>query len=155
MTYLGNGNLENPTSTSTITHMQAAGHAMGHRIIATNATIPSSIQNNTSFQIIVNWQNIGLTPPYYDWNVVFELRNTNNNIAVWSGTSSKQLRLFLPSTSATPTTDTFSITGIVANTYKLVMIIKDANNYMAPMKLGITGIQSDGSYILSNSIQVI
>ena len=143
----GNGNY--PSCTSAVrTAVTASSKDSGYRIILEGGGITSPLVHGSAFQISLNWKNIGIAPTYEDWNVVFELRNSNG-AAVWTGTSSFNPRLFLPG--ATTVADNFALpSSVTAGSYKMYLIIKDPNGYRKPLPLAITGRNTDGSYLLGS-----
>jgi hypothetical protein len=66
-----------------------------------------------------------------------------------------KLKLFLPASSGTTTTDNFTLPSSVGNgTYKLVVKVKDPKNYSPNLKLAISGANSDVSYTLNSAVTV-
>lgn len=152
----GNGNFNNAINATIQNNFRAASKAAGYRLIlgATGATITTSPTAGGSFQIVLPWQNLGASPTYENWNVVFRLKNANT--VLWTGTSSFNPRLFLPSGSATTITDNFTLSSVPAGTgYTLTMSVQDPNGYRLPMPLFITIPQNaDGSYTIATGIAV-
>ena len=115
---------------------------------------PLLLRQAQPFAITLNWKNVGLSPTYDNWDVVYELKNSGGT-TVWSGTSAFELRLFLPQTNATVRTDNFTVpTSVAAGTYSLIMYVKDPTGYRQPLPLAITGRRSDGGYVLRSSVNV-
>ena len=158
-TSIGNGNYgsSNPTDCAK-ENIRAAFKAAGYRIILEAGSISSSIKTGTAFALTLNWKNIGIAPTYEKWDVVFELKDADNN-KVWSDTShfSPGSKLagsaLLPSSAATPATDNFTLPASVQpGNYTLNLIIKDPTGYRPPLPLAITGRNKDGSYTLKNIV---
>ncbi len=156
-TSFGNGNYGGgvaPSQLNTRNRIRAASKASGYRLQLEGGSMATSITTGTAFSITLNWRNVGLSPSYENWNVVYELKNSGGT-TVWSGNSGMQLRLFLPQASATARTDNFTVpTSVPAGTYSLIMYIRDPNNYRQPLPLAITGRRSDGGYVLRSSVTV-
>ncbi len=153
-TSFGNGNYGGTLSSAEGSNVRAASKACGYRIKLLSGQAPASITKNTSFNINTVWQNVGIAPAYDNWSVVFELQNASN-AAVWSGTSTRALKLFLPATAGTTTSDKFTLPATVtAGTYKLVVKVKDPNGYRPNMQLAINGRNNDGSYTLLTGVVV-
>ena len=147
-TSFGNGNY-GTTPTSTIkSRVRAASKACGYRLILEGGSLAL---NGNNLTVTLNWKNIGLTPAYENWNVEFELKNSNNQ-TVWHGQSQFKPKWFLPSTTATMVTDNF--TSLPVGTFKLNIIIKDPNGYRDPLPLAIAGRNADGSYPLVQQITI-
>ncbi|MGZ8525842.1 MAG: DUF4832 domain-containing protein, partial [Chitinophagaceae bacterium] len=153
-TSFGNGNYGNVSINAIGDQVRAASKASGYRLKILSGEAPQAIAKNAAFNIKTVWQNVGLAPTYENWNVVFELQNAGNT-AVWSGISSKKLKLFLPATSGTPTTDNFKLPATVpAGTYKLVVRIKDPGGYRQNISLAVNGRNADGSYTIFSNVTV-
>ncbi|MEP7374352.1 MAG: DUF4082 domain-containing protein [Chitinophagaceae bacterium] len=139
-------------------NIKNAFKAAGYRIILESGNISNTIRRGSAFTILLNWKNIGIAPTYEKWNVVFELKDANNNNA-WSGTSQFSPgpkiagSALLPSSAATPAIDNLTLpANIQPGNYKLNLIIKDPTGYRAPLPLAITGRNPDGSYTLKNIV---
>ncbi len=156
-TSFGNGNygVDNPPACAQ-DNIRAAFKAAGYRIILEGGNVSSVIQPGGSLVISLQWKNIGISPTYEKWDVVFELKNSDGNV-VWSGASrfspgavGSSLAL-LPSSEATVSNDHFTLPGSIADgNYTLDLIIKDPSGYRAPLPLAINGRNADGSYTLKN-----
>lgn len=154
-TSFGNGNWLGYPNPATRDRIRAAWKRTGYRLKITVGNAPTVINKTIAFNIVVNWVNSGITPAYNDWTVVYELQ-TGGGTVVWTGTSSKVLKLFRPDQGTVQTTDVLTVPNSVSNgTYKLVVRVKDPlNNYRPNMKLAIQGRNADGSYTIFNSVTV-
>jgi hypothetical protein len=154
VTSFGNGNFNNGVNATIQNSFRAASKAAGYRIVLTSGSMTTTLTGGSSFNLSLNWQNIGAAPDYKNWNVTFELRNSNNAV-VWTGTSSFNPKLFLPSGSPTAISDNFTLPSTVPQgTYGMYLIIRDPVGFRKPLPLGITGVNSDGSYLLRSNITV-
>jgi hypothetical protein len=134
--------------------VRASSKATGYRLKIINGQAPDTLVKNKAFTIKTVWQNTGIAPSYDNWSVVFELQNTSNAV-VWSGTSTRVLRLFLPAVTGATTTDNFTLTNTVpAGTYKLVVRVKDPANYRPNIRLAVNGRNADGSYTMLEKVLV-
>ncbi len=141
----GNGNIANATSSSTVSDIQSASFAAGARLQITSGSISSNISVGSAFALTLNWQNVGASPLYESWNTNFELRNGSTVVASW--TSSFNPKLFLPG--STTVTDNLTVPSTVSpGNYSLYLIIRDPNGYRKPLPLSISGVNSDGSYLI-------
>jgi hypothetical protein len=144
----GNGNLESPSSTCVRTNVRNASKASGYRLVVTDGSMTTSLTTGTQFTINLKWQNLGITPTYEKWNVVYQLRNASNQV-VWNGTSSFKPQMFLPLASPTLVQDNFTLpVDIPAGTYNFMMVVTDPANYRKPLPLAIKGRNTDGSYLI-------
>ena len=153
-TSFGNGNYGVTPTTIIKDRVRAASKATGYRLKIVSGEAPPTITRNIAFNIKTTWQNVGLAPTYENWNVVFELQTTTN-VVKWSGISTKILKLFLPATAGSLTTDLFTVpTTVPAGTYKLVVRVKDPIAYRPNINLAINGRNADGSYTVLSSVVV-
>ena len=156
-TSFGNGNYGGgtaPGQLATRDRIRAASKASGYRLILEGGSMTTAITTGTPFSLALNWKNIGLSPTYDNWDIVYELKNSGGT-TVWSGTSALKLRLFLPQTNATVQTDNLTVpTSVAAGTYSLILYIKDPVGYRQPLPLAITGRRTDGGYVLRSSVNV-
>ena len=149
----GNGNYPNASDGNLVANVRASSLAAGYRIILTGGSMTTTLSSNSSFNISLNWQNIGVAPTYDTWNTTYELRNSSGT-AVWSGESSFSPRLFIPQSSATTVSDNFTLSSVASGTYSLYLIVRDPSGYNKPLPLAINGRNSDGSYLLRSNITV-
>ena len=145
-TSFGNGNYGTSPTSTIKSRVRASSKACGYRLIIEGGSINAACRN---ISITLNWKNTGQAPTYEKWDVLFELKNTNN-VVVWTGTSLFKPRHFLPAAGALPVTDNFSLPGgLPTGTYNLNVIIRDPNGYRDPLPLAITGRNTDGSYTVT------
>jgi hypothetical protein len=149
----GNGNFPDAGNSGLQSNVRTASRLSGYRIVLTGGNMTTTLGQNASFNISLNWQNIGLAPSYENWTTTFELRNSSGGVA-WSGNSSFKMKLFQPSGSATTVSDNFTLSGVSPGAYSLYLIIRDPNGYKKPFPLAIKGRNDDGSYLLRNKVTV-
>lgn len=153
-TSFGNGNWGGFPNSSVQNIIRSAFKRCGYRLKITTGEAPTIITRSSAFTIKTNWVNVGVTPAYNNWTVQFELQ-TGGGTVVWTGTSSKVLKLFRPDQGTVETTDVLTVPNSVsAGTYKLVVRVKDPVNYRPNMRLAIQGRNSDGTYTIFNSVTV-
>jgi hypothetical protein len=152
-TRIGNGNY-GTSSTTLNNNMRAAYLAMGYRYNITGGNMTTTLTAGSNFNITLSWQNVGLTPSYDNWKAQYELRNAAG-VVFGTWTSAINLRTFLPSGTPTTFNENFALTPIPAGTYNLFLIVRDAQGYMQPLPLAITGRQADGAYPLRSGINVV
>ena len=147
----------NPTSYSTFNDPQALENfrkmyaIMGFRYLITSAT---TVRQDGTLGITLNWLNIGLTPTYDSWKVRFFIKNESGE-EIWSGFSTIDLRTVFPAEKtppgevnaekATPHTDSFSD---VPEGGSLYMEIIDPDGISPKMALSIKGRTPEGAYLL-------
>lgn len=153
-TSFGNGNYGVTPNTTIANNVRAAAKASGYRIKLLSGEAPSTMTRNTPVTIKTVWQNVGIAPTYETWDVMFELQDASNVVKA-SGKSTRVLKLYLPETAGSTTTDTFTVPSTVpTGTYKLVVRVKDPKNYRPNMQLAINGRNADGSYTLLKTVTV-
>jgi len=143
----------------------------GYRYAITSAAVPASIAPGSAVPITVRWTNFGAAPSYDNWQVVYELRDSDNTV-VKTVQSALALRDIAAEQNYTDTTqdpasatndDTFSlpISGLPAGNYKLTAKVVwndhkpngiNTVNY-PPMTLAQAGRDNAGGYPIG-SIQL-
>ena len=143
----------------------------GYRYAVTSATMPASAAPGSALPITVRWTNFGTAPSYDNWQVVYELRDSDNTV-VKTVQSALTLRNIGAAQNYTDTAqdpasaasgDTFSLptSGLAAGNYKLVAKVvwnehkphgNNTVNY-APMTLAQAGRDHAGGYPIG-SIQL-
>jgi hypothetical protein len=151
ITSFGNGNFGGTeTQACANDNARAASKATGYRLVLNGGSYSNVVTANRNLGVQLLWRNIGVTPTYESWNVNFELRNSSG-ATVWTGTSSMNLRLYLPETTDRSVSDTFVLpSGIAAGTYNLVLVVKDPTGVRKPLPLAIQGRAADGAYPLGS-----
>jgi len=141
----GNGNypIGSQLNTSTRNTIREGFKRAGYRLELKGGKV---VTGDNKISVTLNWQNVGVTPTYENWQVLYELVSSNGTV-VTLGASTFKPKLFLPSTQATVVTDTFN-EGL-SGTYTLRVTIIDPAGYRQPLPLAITGRQSNGSYNLT------
>lgn len=132
--------------------MRNAWKMAGYRLVLKGGSMPATVKTGATFNIYLNWQNIGNAPNYENWQVCYELRQAGGK-TVWTGVGSMKIRGFLPGTIRV-TTDQVTLRGIAPGNYQLVLVIRDPNGYRQPLPLAIEGRLPDGAYELRSSLTV-
>jgi hypothetical protein len=152
---IGNGNYSSVSDAAMRSNIIEASKKMGYRIVLEGGGLSGQFQPGGSISVNLRWRNVGVAPVYEDWDVVFELQDQNSGTVRWRGNSLHELRLWLPSGTATNVTDNFVLpASLPSGTYRLVLKISDPKNYREPLPLAIRGRRTDGSYLLRSDIVV-
>lgn len=152
---VGNGNYSAGTPTgSCADSVRAAFRIQGSRCTITGGSMTTTLTQNATFNVTVNYQNIGIAPEYMKWKTQYEIRNQSTDAVAATFTSSFTPKLFLPQGSATAYNENFNLGNVTPGTYRLVVKIIDTTGFREPYPLGITGRESDGAYQLRNNITV-
>lgn len=131
-------------------NFRAASKLSGYRLILLDGQVSRTVDQGRHLTIVLNWQNVGVSPTYEQWDVQFELRN-ESDVAVWTGKSSMTLFRFLPSSEPLAVQDDFLIPNeMPPGTYRLHLVVRDPAGYRDPLPLAISGRKSDGSYFISD-----
>lgn len=154
-TSFGNGNYYSNVSDANLqANIRAASAQSGYRLQPQSGTTTTNPTISGGLNVTINWQNIGIAPPYKHWAVNYELRDPTTHAVKWSGISLFETKLFLPSGSTTAIVDNMGLGSCPAGTWDLYMIFRDPSGYNNPLPLAITGRQSDGSYLLRAGVVV-
>ena len=141
----------------------------GYRYAITSATVPDSATPGSVLPITVRWTNFGTAPSYDNWQVVYELRDSENAVVktVQSAQALHNIGAEQNYTTQDPASatndDTFTLptSGLPAGDYMLAAKVVwndhkpkgiDTVNY-SPMTLAQAGRDGDGGYPIG-SIQL-
>lgn len=147
---VGNGNVY-PSSYSdfNLTEQKAwidCGKHAGFRFELRNVTIPNRIEAGSHATLRSEWINVGVAPPYRNWNVHWQLVS-QGGVTVWEGTSTMNFNGVLPSTTTGVINENFNFPSTLPpGTMSLRVIVIDPSGYFAPMALALSGRASNGSY---------
>ena len=152
---IGNGNFSTAWGTLSLSDRDSllkSASLAGYRYVLRNVTYPNNLKVNKKMIFKSTWSNVGNSPAYRKWNVVYRLLNSSN-IVMWQDTSKVDLKTILPTQDAngkdTPIicSDEFLIPiSILPGKYNFEIIILDDMNYSNPLRLGIIGRKSNGAY---------
>lgn len=125
------------------------GKHSGYRFQLNKLSYPSEVTTGTFFKIDTEWSNVGVTPLYEPFTVVFELRPHGQTHVAWVGVSQLNLERFLPTTQPQPISDSLILSRRLApGWYDLRVAVRDFNGGRAPLALANTGREADGGYSL-------
>jgi hypothetical protein len=150
---IANGSIGNWSSYSADQQAQLllAGKHSGYRFVLNSLTYPAEVTNNSFLAISSQWSNVGITPAYEPFTVLFELRLKGQTELVWSGRSSLDLEHFLPTTQPQTTTDQLYLPDrLPPGQYTLSLVVCDLTGYRAPLSLAIAGADANGRYSLGD-----
>lgn len=145
-TSFGNGNYGGAnTNSQNRNYIRAASKAAGYRILVEIADVTFSGKIVTAK---ISWKNEGITPPYFEWDIVFDVVKGSSVVA--SAKSAFKLKLFQPAGVATIAVDNLPF-DVADGTYELRFKVVDPTGYMKPMPLYVQNpAGTDGSYSLGN-----
>ena len=136
--------------------IQMCGKLSGFRFQLDRVRGNRSATNKRSFDLVSYWENVGVTPVYEPWKVVYQLRTLGDqsaaNQVVWQSAASLDLRQLLP-TNGKPVvvSDALKIpTTVKSGTYQLFLVVEDPTHYYKkPLAIASAGAQADGSYSIA------
>lgn len=138
----GNGNLGTNTPNSAIqANVRAASKRCGYRFEVRKV---DSNFNNGVLTINTDWVNTGIGNLIYNYDIVFELLNSSNQV-VWSLISTHKLKFFQPTGNVLTVKDS-SLINLPQGTYKLQFQVKDRLGFTKNILLAIQGGSSAGVY---------
>jgi hypothetical protein len=150
---IANGNIGSWSSYSADQQAQilAMGKHTGYRFVLNTLRYPTEVTNNAVFTISGQWSNVGITPAYEPFAVMFELRPKGQTNVLWFSISSLDLEHFLPTTQPQTITDRLYLPGRVPpGQYTLSLVVRDLTGYRAPLSLAIAGADASGRYLLGD-----
>lgn len=125
------------------------GKHTGYRFQIKELSYPSEATTGVPFTINVQWENVGITPAYEPFTVVFELRPQGQPIAAWVGVSQLQLERLLPTAQAQQVADSLILSRrLPPGWYDLSVAVRDFSGTRPPLALANAGRTSDGHYPL-------
>jgi hypothetical protein len=125
------------------------GKDSGYRFELNTLTYPAEVTTSIPFTIVGQWSNVGVTPAYEDYAVVFELRPQGQTMTAWAGISQLDLEQLLPAAQPHSISDRLLLPSwLAAGPYTLSLVVRDRANYRAPLALAIAGADSSGRYPL-------
>jgi hypothetical protein len=155
---IGNGNFSSweRFSAREQAHLIRAYKRSGYRFVPEDVTFPSAVRAGSSFSVDAAWSNVGVTPAYNEWDVMFDARDPTTGNVVWQGRSELDLRTLLPTVDSASgksvplaVHDRFLLpSSVPPGEYDLGLTILDADEYYAPLALAIEGRDSSGRYHL-------
>jgi Domain of unknown function (DUF4832)/Beta-galactosidase len=152
---IANGNIGDWNSYSADQQAQLllVGKHSGYRFVLNSLTYPATVTNNALLTISSQWSNVGITPAYEPFMVVFELRPKGQTTVLWSGLSRLDLEHFLPTTNPQTITDRLYLPDrLPPGQYTLSLVVRDPTEYRAPLSLAIAGADASGRYLLGDLI---
>jgi hypothetical protein len=148
---IANGNIDSWSNYSADQQAQMLllGQHSGYRFVLNSLTYPATAMNNGFLTISSQWSNVGITPGYEPFAVVFELRPKDQTSVLWSGQSRLDLEHFLPTTEPQLVDDQLYMPDRLApGQYTLSLVVCDTAWYRPPLSLSITGVDASGRYML-------
>ncbi|HLZ60534.1 MAG TPA: DUF4832 domain-containing protein [Ktedonosporobacter sp.] len=124
--------------------------ASGYRFELNGISLPKTLTPGSDFTVYSKWTNENTAPAYQPWNVMMQLRGSNNAV-VWQGKSQLDLQQPFsddsPGGDSTVATDKFTLPGNLAHgNYQVCVQITDPGQVYAPLALANVGRADDGSY---------
>lgn len=126
---------------------------LGYRLVVRSIEHPDRISAGDRFVMRIDWENIGVAPPYRDYRVAVRLRPKQKAISPLVLRSETSIRGWLPGTHSEdvvfePPAD------LDSGGYELALGIVDPENNRPAVRLAIPGRDNDGWYPVS-SVEVI
>lgn len=136
----GNGNYGGVPGGAGADSVRLAARLAGARIKLTGGSMSSTLQGNCSFNMTLNWQNVGFSTVQRAWTTTLQLRRTSDDAIVWTGNAAFTVKGLIPATTSTPMNENFLLPGSVpAGNYRMVLKIIDPTSYLPALSLGTQG----------------
>lgn len=158
-TWTGNGNWGGPapTNSNSLDSVRAFYRLNGPRILPTGGTMTDILQQSTSFNVTLHWENNGNSVIHRAWTTQIIIKNSGGT-TVFTGNTTFQVKGF-DLTGGTPQIISTNLTlpgSVTPGTgYNAYVRLVDPLNYAQPFYLGITPREADGSYLIRPNITVI
>ena len=133
--------------------LQLIGKHSGYRFQLNNLSYPAEVTIGQPFRVESQWSNLGVTPLYERFVVLFQIQRQADSTVIWSGTSRLDLERFLPTTQPQPVADTLVIPrSLPPGRYDLSLAIRAAKRYDTSLTLANTGKTNAGHYPLGEIV---
>jgi len=120
---------------------------LGYRYILRTVRHPRSARAGQSFELTIDWDNVGVAPFYYPWPIVIDLTDRTGNTAL-RHTLAQDIRTLLPG--ITTIQEAIPLpAGLAPGTYDIRLAIWDVDRDEPGVQLAITGKDELGRYRLS------
>jgi hypothetical protein len=123
------------------------GKRTGYRYELNSVRFPSRWTQGTPVTLEARWSNVGVTPLYERFDVVYELWPEKGERKVWSAKSQLDLTKFLPTQAPQKKVDRLRPT-VPPGRYRLTVAVLDPTGYRKPLALAIRGRNPQGRYPL-------
>jgi len=121
---------------------------LGFRLVLRNINFNPIVKTNTEMDISMEWENIGLAPPYRDYRIAFRLRD-DKSITYGQYVTDKSVKGWVPGTHSAE--DSYAILKELApGSYNLDLglVFHSAHDRIIP--IAIEGVTDDGWYAIGN-----
>lgn len=117
---------------------------MGYRLVLRELTYPKAVQVGRKMLVDMEWENVGVAPPYRPFTLAMELRGNNSAHRV---VSDVDVRTWLPGKHSVM--ELFDIPGdLKTGTYEVNLALMDPAHHTPEVRLAIAGRADDGWYPL-------
>lgn len=136
----GNGNYGGTPTGAGADSVRLAARLAGARIKLTGGSMSSTLQGNCSFNMTLNWQNVGFSTVQREWTTTLQLRRTSDDAIVWTSNATFTVKGLIPAITSTTMNENFLLPGSVpAGNYRMVLKIIDPTGYLPALSLGTQG----------------
>jgi hypothetical protein len=123
---------------------------LGYRLVLRRVQHGSAVEAGTSLQVSMDWENVGVAPPYFDYRLAVRLKPVPEGEAVVS-VQSTSIRGWLPGSRQLETSLTVPDT-LPTGTYDLAVAVVEPSTRAPAVRLAIAGRTEDGWYLLSQVV---
>lgn len=138
-------NKSSPIPTEWSNQIKEFQKKMGYRFVIRSITLPNYVKTGEKITISSVWENIGVAPVYYQYEIAFRLReeNSGNVISIWK--SNTDIKKWIPGT-YNVTIQPILSPSIAKGEYNLDAAIVTKGTSNPVIKLAISGKEDDGWY---------
>jgi hypothetical protein len=127
------------------------GKHTGYRFQLNELSYPAEVTAGSRFTIASRWSNVGVTPLYKQFAVLFQLHPQGSTAVLWRSSSRLDLERFLPTTQPQAIQDDLVIPHWIApGRYDLSLLVQQPMLAGAPLTLANSGRDAGGRYPLGS-----
>ena len=131
-------------------NIKALCQKLGYHLTLRKITYPDAVEVNNNFNLVLNWENLGIAPPYRDYRVAIRVKDNQKRVSA-TVTTETTVKGLLPGITAVTVPCKLPAT-LALGTYQLEMtlLLNNTNDHITP--IAIQGKTSDGWYPLGSIV---
>ncbi len=131
---------------------QEVAKKLGFRLVLRKATVPASVAPNSALSLEMEWENVGVAPPYRDFRIALRLMDESGAVTAETVTE-KSVKGWLPEQSIVTSSSLNVPANLIAGNYLLQVGLVFHNAADRTLPIAVEGTTEDNWYPLG-SIEV-